>query len=301
MRKTLITTVKRGYPLEKSGRIITYDLDSKKILKQRSMLPTVCKTMRNPRGGTRGVRGSCIIGDKIYACTHDTISVLDHDLDLLYTLNNPLFCNLHDVVEMDGNLIVASCGNDSIFSIENENKIRVLYSTVFRRGYFSNSFINYNLVDYGGILRPNSLYVYKDTLYVIFANKSIYKLSTDTGYLTKVFDFDFNTPHNFIVSSNKSFLFNNSGTSDLIKVGFNIDIGCNTYKSVLWDKKPFWFINTKKNRWGWLRGLDSIDDVILVGSSPFARICEISGGDSFWHRLSLNPSEAVYSVHPFID
>jgi len=301
----LITTVKRGAPVEESGAAYIYDLEKNKVVCRCGMLPVQARIPRNPRGGIRGLRGACIdeVMRKIYITTNDSIVALDYDLNPLYVLHHPLFSNLHDVVQYKSSFIVASCGNDAIFMYCPDKPIEQLWGDLIDPN------VNYALVDRHGDRRPNTLSLKGDDLYFTCANdRYIFKLNLVNKNLEKY-------PVNNLVSGHtaalhnavlwdwgwgcNTILFNLSRESNLCA---RFDDGVET--NVFHDKKPWYFRNTEIKRWGWLRGMDVMgSELLVVGSSPYGRILVFytgkEPGKDKQIRLSRNPNEAVYSVNIF--
>ena len=163
MNYALVTTVKRGVPVEDSGRLYLVDIRSRKVVHTCGMLPVKATISRNPRGGIRGLRGVCVVDNKAYVCSNDTITVLDYNLKPLYTIDSPYFSNLHDIKPFRKGFLVASCGNDSILYINSINEV----TPIVCMGEQLRGDVNYNLTDRHGVIRPNSLCVVSDTQFFV--------------------------------------------------------------------------------------------------------------------------------------
>jgi len=319
MRRLLITTVKRGMPVEDSGAAYVYDLDTDSVICKSGMLPLQARIPRNPRGGIRGVRGSCIdeTTEQIYALTNDTITVLDYDLNPSHCITHPWFSNLHDVCVYKQfehtSLIIASCGNDAILKYDLwDGQVSQLL------GYPLDPNVNYSLPDLTGSLRPNCLCLYEDTVYITYANlnivtgikiptREIFKVKTP---ITK--HLDLCTYHNSYIldrtlSKNKdrlyehSLLINLSNHRELIFKLRDFIQGTVIYT----DNPPFFYWPSNQTSWGWLRGLDVSVNKIAVGSSPYGRVLLFDRNDLSIGKnpkivkLSKDKNESVYSVKFF--
>lgn len=304
MRYLLVTTVKRGAPVEKSGAAYIYDLENGKVVSKCGMLPLQARFPRNPRGGIRGLRGACIDekAKEIYITTNDTITALDYKLNMLYSIQNRLFSNLHDVVKTpEGYFIVASCGNDSIFRYRPGFSVDQLWGAAVSKTR------NYSVVDRHGEKRPNSLFLNGGDLYFVCANDSfIFKINLPTRTHEKIRigkSTDANSvfsPHNVGIGDEDFFgddlmFYNQSGEAQLCCLNGKEE------SVVFEDKKPWYYINSKKTQWGWLRGMDIVRDRMVIGSSPYARVLlfYLKGKPDKIIRISRNKYEAVYSVNFF--
>jgi len=306
MKRVLVTTVKRGRPVEESGAVYIYDWDAKKIVYKMGMQHVYARIPRNPRGGIRGMRGAFVDERKrrIYVASNDTITTLNYKLEPVHAFSHPLFCNLHDIKPFKDGILVASCGNDAILFYRpyDGDVIPLVHSEELNSAY------DYRLVDRHGSLRPNSLAVDKNNcFYVVFATKDyINKYAMEikgTFSNASLCKYDLTkgiTPHNmlFLESGDKEFYYCSSEDSKLYKYS-----STTTEDKVVYcddDRPLFNWASYKDTKWGWLRGLDGVwgveKNTLVVGSSPYARIIKTGFCKPEVVALSDDKHESVYSV-----
>lgn len=296
MKRVLVTTVKRGAVVEDSGAVYVYDFDANAITNQIGMLPLKARFVRNPRGGIRGLRGSCIDSDKkiIYVASNDTITALDYDLNMLYTIESPLFCNLHEIRLYDKYILVASCGNDRVLHVDQNGLVQVLWCESSLR---ASDNLSYAGIDSHGEMRPNSIFFYKGSNYVSFAADNRICKIINQGILEDAVPRPYvDTPHSLFIDDDK-FYWHNSGNREL--VCYDHGIVSSEYKTIFVDDDTRLFKKLSPiTRWGWLRGLDIYKGHIIQGSSPYGRII-YRDTDTFEAKqvqLSKDLDEAVYST-----
>jgi hypothetical protein len=280
MRRILVSTILRGTPIDKSGKLYIYDWDTEKVVRERGMLPVNARICESTYGGSRGLRGACIDEEHrlIYVATSDTITVLNYDLEIQYTIQDSMFCNLHEIRLYGDRLYIASCGNDAILWYNVGRLVKYPKHKVPRPEILWSKdevglYVNYNNIERCGEWRPNSLCWHNGKTYVVFATTNrICRLDLDVcsgeRKLVDIVDSScIKTPHNIMFSGDNMF-YNSSFDSMLYKV--NKEGVVSQYDEGL--KKPDFYENTQYCRWGWLRGMDIVRNNLLVGSSPYGRV-----------------------------
>ena len=281
MKRILVTTIRRGRPIEDSGAAYVVDWDTHKVIAQCGMLPVNARFPRNPRGGIRGLRGCCVGSYSahkflpestndfyLYIATNDTVCVLDPSLELQGTIHNPLFCNLHDLVFRGEQLYAVSCGIDSIVNVYAPDDVLLEGSNIVNMPRF----IRFDHMDRHGTQRPNSVAFFKERTAVSFAAKNSIVINPDSAGDGKRSQNVFSAsgiqkPHSLVWYHKLYF------TSAAIRKVMCMDVKNGGLTEVYTDKKPWWFRDTKMTQWGWLRGLAITKyDRMFVGSSPYARI-----------------------------
>lgn len=300
--KLLVTTIKRGFPIEESGAAYLVDWKTQKIVKTIGMLPLKARIPRNPRGGIRGLRGACIGNEKIFIASNDTISVLNMDLELQGTIESRLFCNLHELKIFKDDYYALSCGIDAVIDFRQKELVYAIpYKGVSKVGS-----LNYDNIDRHGLTRPNSLEFRKDgTLLVTAATDSLIRvIDRDRGLIDTIDIGGVQTPHSLTRIGNTYYVLSSKDGSILRGIGLEGEKP--KFSTIIFkDEKPWWFRQTALRRWGWLRGMAGYSmnqgHILFVGSSPYARIFCIEQMGGSWKktnemRLSNCKSEAVSSV-----
>ena len=290
MKRILVTTIRRGRPLEDSGRAYVVDWSTQKVVEQCGMLPVNARFPSNPRGGIRGLRGVHVgFKDGILIASNDTISILNEKLQLQGTIHNRLFCNLHELRAHGGDLYAVSCGLDAIVSVSTDS---VLKSFVHHEDLFTGR-DRFDDIDRHGITRPNSLDFYKGEPVVSLAESNIISIGQkDEEDL--VLAFHKGKPHSVTVSGDVLYW-----TMAEDRTVCSQDMLSGHMTTQFTDKKPWWFRDTQMTRWGWLRGMAIAKNIMFVGSSPYARViamCPDYGIKKGEIKLSNLKSEAVSSI-----
>lgn len=128
MTKLLISTTRRHTPVnEISGRLITFDLDSKEVVKTTTIIePPFRELNPNPRGGIRGLKGISVVGERLAIANSSSIFVYDKDWQLRHTIEHPSLAGIHDIFFTGDSLWVSSARNDVIANIDLNGKINDL-------------------------------------------------------------------------------------------------------------------------------------------------------------------------------
>ncbi len=79
-------------------------------------------------GGERGLRGMCFYKDDIYLASHDTIFIYNKRFDLLSTITNKYFGQIHEIYTKNDILWITSTSFDSVIEYD-------LLSKTFTRGF----------------------------------------------------------------------------------------------------------------------------------------------------------------------
>lgn len=115
----LISTVRRGVEYDDSGYVFLLNLKSRKLKKIITtpipIYPDIDKY--KAYGGKRGFRGIRIWEDKIIAATFDRIMFYNLEGNVLNSITNKLFSDLHGIEVCTDGIWVTSTGNDSVFLI----------------------------------------------------------------------------------------------------------------------------------------------------------------------------------------
>lgn len=296
MIRILVTTIKRGYPVEESGCAYIVDWERETIINKIGMLPLNAKIPRNPRGGIRGLRGACKFKEYILIATNDTVSVLDRYLELRGTINNKYFCNLHELKKFGNSVYAVSCGKDCIVDVISGYTVLDLqpHSSLGLDNLYNRN-IRYDNIDRHGVWRPNSIAKYKGNFIIsLAAENRIVSEQCDSARVDIVPSEFVDKPHSVRVIGDDIYFASSSK-----RTVFRYVMDYHDLIPLYYDEKPFWFRDTELNRWGWLRGMDIIDEEnFFVGSSPYARIINFDrkGNKKGEMKLSNVKSESVSEV-----
>jgi len=131
MTRILIATSSRHTPVDKpSGHFITYDLETRKILRTSEMIePPYRVENPNPRGGLRGSKGISIKNGMIAISNASTIFIYDENWKPLHCIYHPSCAGVHDIV-LDGQSIwVTSARNDILCQLDFESNLLKYFDT----------------------------------------------------------------------------------------------------------------------------------------------------------------------------
>lgn len=108
----------RFAPLQHSAEVVQVRLDSGRIVGRRWIPPPLYDLTRGdrPNGGgrQRGARGVAVRGDRVYVATFDAVHVLDFDLKPVGVITCDRFCDIHEFLATEDELIVTSTRMDAV-------------------------------------------------------------------------------------------------------------------------------------------------------------------------------------------
>ena len=113
-------TVRRKRPVHEGGELVKLDWRKKRVLSVRKIFPEnpTIENDPNPRGNSRGGKGILVTANEVFVGTYHTILVFDHNLNLLRTISNPLFVDIHEIALDQNDIWVSSTTIDAAIKVD---------------------------------------------------------------------------------------------------------------------------------------------------------------------------------------
>ena len=313
--RVICTTVKRGASdIELSGRIIEIELPSGEIVSSQT-LPSFDR-IRGPRGGSRGARGVCVKGERIYVAIYSGIMVFDLGWHLIKQIVHPLVVGHHEIAVDDEGVWCCSTLVDAVIKLDFSGNIIEqfwasenddLVSWVGARSVTWDKGVDYRMYDLpnSGETHPmkqfhiNTVHIRDGEVFAYDSNhQALFQIFPTFRPIVRNPRWDH--AHNVILRGNEIFVNNSAERSFEIWCLPALGHEVHTGEVVLREKIEIVSgpeKSTQFSRSGWIRGLIVLTDrEFIVGSNPTSLYHIKEGMIVQSWQYSIDVNEAVHGL-----
>lgn len=315
----LVSTVRRGDPLEGSGDLVEIDLD-RELMRVLARVPLpIYSTVDVDKvfGGKRGFRGIRVHAGRILVATFDSVLILDFDGVLLGRITHRLFSDIHGIEVDEYGVLVTITGLDAVARVAFDSRLirfRPLRALAQGCALIDGSYGGPAAIDHRRSVRTD-MQIHPN--YICVAERSLWICCRALGTVVRT-DLSFSEPYCVLPRGSLAMPHDARITLEPEKLRIDVtETGKSCVSRIELDRRGAFRVSSQstcfaggmnpnlgpsRGRRDWARGLVKLaGGVTIFGQSP-GRVGMLlpSGRARLW-QIDAHPSSSIFEVLPLND